>query len=87
MKSKRKALARRKAKSHPRRSTVGEKIKQARQKAGITQLALAHAIGYAGDDAGAYISRVEAGRQEPRLDTLTRIAEALRVPACSLLAS
>lgn len=64
---------------------IGENIRTARSNAGITQLALAHAIGYNGDDAGAYISRVESGAQEPRLDTLSRIAEALGVTTCSLL--
>ncbi len=64
---------------------VGENIRKARTKAGITQLALAHKMGYEGDDAGAYISRVESGQQEPRLETLSRIAEALGVLVCSLL--
>jgi len=66
-------------------SYIGRNIKEARAKKEMTQLALAHAIGYTGDDAGAYISRVEAGSQEPRLDTLSRIAEALGVLVCSLL--
>lgn len=65
--------------------SLGENIRTARSNAGITQLALAHAIGYNGADAGAYISRVESGAQEPRLDTLSRIAEALGVTTCSLL--
>lgn len=86
---KRKALSRRKRKSlqRPRKevSPLGENIKSARTAKGITQLALAHAIGYTGDDAGAYISRVESGQQAPRLDTLQRIADALGVAVCSLL--
>jgi transcriptional regulator with XRE-family HTH domain len=65
--------------------TLGENIRNARTKANMTQLALAHAIGYQGDDAGAYISRVEANVQAPRIDTLLRIAEALQVTMCSLL--
>lgn len=67
------------------KTKIGENILAARSEAGITQLALAHAIGYNGADAGAYISRVESGAQEPRLDTLSRIAEALGVTTCSLL--
>lgn len=98
---KRKALSRRKRKipkpsssrgtrkeASPReatRSPLGENIKAARTKANMTQLALAHAIGYTGDDAGAYVSRVESGQQAPRIDTLSRIADALGVPVCSLL--
>lgn len=69
----------------PSNQQIGKNIREARADKGITQLALAHAIGYNGDDAGAYISRVEAGQQEPRLDTLARIAEALGVTTCSLL--
>ena len=86
---KRKALTRRKAKRPKQRckevSPLGENIKSARVSHGLTQLALAHAIGYTGDDAGAYISRVESGQQAPRLDTLQRIADALGVAVCSLL--
>lgn len=65
--------------------SLGENIQTARKAANLTQLALAHAIGYTGSDAGAYISRVESGSQEPRLDTLQRIADALGVAVCSLL--
>lgn len=64
---------------------LGAAIKHAREAGGMTQLALAHLIGYRGDDAGAYISRVESNHQAPRIDTLSRIAEALGVPVCSLL--
>lgn len=69
----------------PASSSLGQNIKRARNAKGITQLALAHAIGYTGDDAGAYISRVESDTQAPRIDTLLRIAEALQVTMCSLL--
>lgn len=66
-------------------ATIGQRIKTARSNVPMTQLALAHAIGYTGDDAGAYISRVESGTQAPRVDTLQRIAEALGVSLCSLI--
>lgn len=94
---KRKALSRRKRKTHTRppsprgartrkeATPLGENIKAARTAKNLTQLALAHAIGYTGDDAGAYVSRVESGQQAPRIDTLSRIADALGVPVCSLL--
>lgn len=97
MKQPRKAAAKRKAvkkrtpdtvkttTSEPADATLGENIHQTRKRKGMTQLELAHAIGYEGDDAGAYISRVESGRQAPRLDTLQRIAAALGVTVCSLL--
>ncbi len=82
-KVKRKALKRPKPKRGAK--TLGSAIKEARKAAGLTQLALAHSIGYNGDDAGAYVSRVESDSQAPRLDTLLRIAEALGVAVCSLL--
>lgn len=51
----------------------------------MTQLALAHAIGWKGPDAGAQIARYEAGVNEPRLSTLQRLAEALGVTVGALL--
>lgn len=69
---------------HP--SGIGQAIKTARTKANLTQLALAHAIGYQGDDAGACISRWENNEQAPTLENLSRIANALGVAVCSLLA-
>lgn len=65
---------------------IGPNIKRARLAATLTQLALAHAIGLNGDDAGAYISRIESGASEPRLETLTRIAQALKVTIDDILA-
>lgn len=86
MKKKPARAPKRKTLKRPKPSALGQNIKAARTKANMTQLALAHAIGYEGDDAGAYISRVESNHQAPRIDTLERIAEALGVPVCSLLA-
>lgn len=91
MKPKRHAVRRPKPKATRRtrkevpQHSLGQNIRKARTKAGITQLALAHKIGYTGHDAGAYISRVESDTQAPRIDTLLRIAEALQVTMCSLL--
>lgn len=83
---KRHALKKRKrTRKEVSKPTLGENIRTARTAKGVTQLALAHAIGYQGDDAGAYISRVEANVQAPRIDTLLRIADALGVTMCSLL--
>lgn len=65
--------------------TLGEKIRTAREVAGLTQLQLAHAAGYKGRTAGAYVSRIESGFQEPRLGNLGRIAEALGVRVEDLL--
>lgn len=84
MKRSRHRRVKRKVAKKPR-SALGEKIKSARAARGLTQLALAHAIGYKGDDVGAFISRVENGAQVPRINTLQRIAEALGVTVCALL--
>ncbi len=64
---------------------LGARIRAARLKSKMTQLALAHAIGYKGEDAGAYVSRVETGNQEPRLPVLARLAKALKVNLASLV--
>lgn len=55
--------------------TIGERIKKARKKAGLTQKALADKLGipYQG------ISQYERGVRKPKLETLDRIAEALGV--------
>lgn len=61
---------------------VGNNIRLARESKGLTQLTLAHAIGWT---EGAQISRFERGNIEPRFSTLQRIAEALGVSLESLL--
>lgn len=66
-------------------SYVGKRVAAARALAGMTQLELAHKIGLVGSDAGAAISRLENGTQEPRLDKLIRIASVLKVSLDSLL--
>jgi transcriptional regulator with XRE-family HTH domain len=69
----------------PPEKRIGPNIKRWREAAGITQLDLAHKLGFTGSDAGAYISRVESGLQEPRVSTLSRIANALGVTLDDLL--
>lgn len=66
-------------------AAVGAAVAKARAKANLTQLQLAHKIGLSGDDAGAAISRLESGVQEPRLQKLILIADALGVSLESLL--
>lgn len=68
-----------------RSPTLGRKIRRARAKAGLTQLALAHKIGCRGHNAGATICRIESGQQRPRIDTLARISKALKTPLAELL--
>lgn len=73
--------------ANPRATLVGNNIRMAREAKGITQLALGHLVGWAGEDAGAQICRFEGGKMEPRLSTLQRIAGALGVTLESLLVS
>lgn len=68
-------------------NVIGDNIRRARETAKMTQLALAHKIGYRGLDAGAHICRLEAGMHEPRVKTLRRLAHALKVPLETLMQS
>lgn len=54
---------------------IGERLRRARQKAGLTQAALAEAAGVTDET----ISRVERGAYEPALSTLMAIVTALDV--------
>lgn len=69
----------------PLTKRLGRKIRHARKEKELTQLDLAHKIGMKGGDAGAYISRVEQGRTQPRLTGLQKLAKVLGVPMESLL--
>lgn len=64
-----------------RLTTVGARIRAARQDREVTQTALAKAIGMQRPD----LSKIESGRQNITLSTLYRIADHLGVPASSLL--
>lgn len=59
-----------------RRPTLAEQIKAARERAGITQAELAELAGFSSQT---NVSRLEAGTHGPRLESLQRIAQALRV--------
>jgi transcriptional regulator with XRE-family HTH domain len=54
---------------------VGTKIKELRERRGLTQSRLAEAASLTSDE----VSRIERGVREPRFDTLERLASALRV--------
>jgi transcriptional regulator with XRE-family HTH domain len=68
-----------------RLSRLARNLRRARRKARLTQLALAHASGYKGRDAGAHICRIESGRQTPQVKTLVRISKALGLSLTELL--
>jgi transcriptional regulator with XRE-family HTH domain len=54
---------------------VGEKVRFLRQQQQITQLELAHMLAAS----GSHMSNLEAGRKAPSLETIIRLADALRV--------
>lgn len=61
---------------------IGEKIAKVRKSKGITQEKLSKSTGIL----RANIARIESGRHNPSLETLHRIAKALKAPVAALLA-
>lgn len=62
-------------------SAVGLKIRELREAASLTQEDLAHEA----DISTSTLSRIERGTYQPRLDTLGKLAQALKVPVAELL--
>lgn len=60
---------------------IGGRIREARHKAGLTQIALGEAAGLSRTS----ITNIEMGNQQPTVHALWRIAEAAGVSPCSLL--
>lgn len=69
----------------PPSNYLGNNILRARTSKGMTQLALGLAVGWTGTEAGAQIARYEAGKKQPMLVTLQKIAVALDVGIDELL--
>ena len=63
-----------------RQRRFGDNVRAARQSAGLTQDAVAHASGLA----RAYVGALEAGHRNPSLETICRLALALEVDAAEL---
>ena len=61
--------------------SAGDRIKEIRKKKGITQVQLAEASGVAAIS----IHQYEAGKREPRLSLVEKIADVLEVPASYLM--
>ena len=61
---------------------VGATIRKLRDEKGITQMELARATGMM----RANVSRIEAAKHRPTLETMERIAKALKVPVADLIA-
>lgn len=59
---------------------LGQRIKEARLSAGLSQVELARAIGLEGTDAGSPLCKWESGEREPRFHNLVKIAGALQLP-------
>lgn len=59
---------------------VGRRVAELRVAQGMTQEALAEATGFY----ARYVQTIEAGRANLRLDSLARLATALRVPVTEL---
>ncbi len=55
---------------------MGARIREAREAKGITQTALAKKAGITRE----YVNKIEAGRHDPTVGKLDRIARALAVP-------
>lgn len=62
-------------------STIGNRIREARKKAGLTQRQLGDRLG----GSGGMIGRYESGTRNPKLETAERIASALRIDVNWLL--
>lgn len=74
-----------KTKPRPHTLHLGANVKRFREANRLTQLTLAHKLGLYGNDAGAYICRVERGKQVPRLAMLQDIASVLGVTIKQLI--
>lgn len=61
--------------------TIGERIKAARERAGITQVELGKKIGVS----GVAVMRYEKNTRDPRLEQIYAIADALNIPVEDLL--
>jgi transcriptional regulator with XRE-family HTH domain len=67
-------------------SHLGARIRRLRRKAKLSQLDLARRIGQRSlKTGGTYISRLEAGRENPSFAMLTRISKALKIQLSELL--
>ncbi len=62
------------------RVTFGQRVRQLRERTGVSQEAFADRCGYA----RSYMSRVERGLANPSLDAIETFAGALNVPASEL---
>jgi transcriptional regulator with XRE-family HTH domain len=60
---------------------LGKNLRRAREQAGLTQEEVAERSGVHATE----VSRIEAGKRDPRTSTVERLAEAVEVPPSDLL--
>lgn len=60
---------------------LGKKVQKARKKIGLSQEAVAHAVGIS----RAYMGYIEQGRNVPSLEVLQKIAKVLKVKLSDLV--
>jgi len=65
----------------PRKRTVGERVALFREQRGLTQAALTSKAGMFRET----LADIERGASQPKLETLLRLAAALRVPITRLI--
>jgi transcriptional regulator with XRE-family HTH domain len=65
----------------PAQEQFGEALRRAREAAGMSQ----QEVGNLCDMDPTAVSRLERGQRNPRLDTIVRLARAVRVPPAKLL--
>ena len=65
----------------PRMGDLGTNLREARERLGLTQEQVAERSGVHATE----VSRIEAGKRDPQVSTVRKLATALRVPAGQLL--
>lgn len=65
----------------PRRGNLGRNLRHARDRLGLTQEQVAERRGVH----AAEVSRIKAGKRDPRVSTMERLAKAVGVPPSDLL--
>lgn len=64
---------------------LGKTLRAARRARKWTQLTLAHHLGLRGQNAGAFVSRLENGKGSPSMETLRKLAKTLKTTEQTLL--
>ncbi|MBI5907018.1 MAG: helix-turn-helix transcriptional regulator [Burkholderiales bacterium] len=65
------------------RKRFGQRVRELRKASGLSQEAFADKCGFA----RSYMSRIERGAENPSLDAIQTLADALRVPVSKLFES